>query len=152
MRMKADRSSDGCAGPCWASERTWPLPASLRHVNVPGFIAHQFYVQGSLRNADGGWELQAHNPISDGLIVGVGAMSVDGHSIAPDTVSARRPDGEVIKAADVSRTNPVKVAKGDRVTLHVAGTPLTLGEHKLEVELHEINLGRLSFAITDKVA
>jgi hypothetical protein len=79
-------------------------------------------------------------------------MSVDGQAIEPDAVSARRPDGEVIKAAAISRFNPVKVAKGDRVTLHVAGPPLTPGEHKLGVELYEINLGRLSFSITDKVA
>ena len=45
---------------------------------------------------------------------------------------------------------PVSVFKGDRVTLHVDGEPLTKGEHSLEVELFEINLGRLSFWITDR--
>jgi hypothetical protein len=121
-------------------------------VNVPGFIARQFYVQGSLRNADGGWELKAQNPIGDGVLVGVGGISVDGHPIPPDAVSARRSDGQVFKASDVSRFNPVRVAKGDNVTLHVDGTPLTAGQHKLEVELYEVNLGRLSFAIADRVA
>ncbi len=120
-------------------------------MNVPGFIARQFYVQGSLRNTDSGWQLQAQNSLSDGMLVGVGAMSVDGHAIDPAAVSARRDDGEVIKASDVSRTNPVRVARGDRVTLHVDGAPLAPGAHKLDVELYEINLGRLSFSISDQV-
>ncbi len=121
-------------------------------MNVPGFIARQFYVQGSLHNNETGWELKAQNSLSDGLLVGVGAMSVDGRSIEADAVSARRPDGEVIKASEVSRTNPVKVARGDHVTLHIDGPPLAPGKHKLEVELHEINLGRLSFCISDRVS
>lgn len=128
------------------------MPASLRFVNVPGFIARQFYVHGSLHNNETGWELKAQNSISDGLLVGVGSMSVDGQSIDPDAVSARRADGEVIKASEVSRTNPVKIARGDHVTLHVEGPPLAPGAHKLEVELYEINLGRLSFSITDEVS
>ena len=52
---------------------------------------------------------------------------------------------------DVSAQNPVNVFKGDQVTLHVSGAPLTPGEHKLEVELFELNLGRLAFAIGDTV-
>jgi hypothetical protein len=152
MRRKAERWVDGNAGG-WVARTGGSVgrPLGFAFVNVPGFIARQFYVQGSLRNADGGWELQAHNPISDGLLVGVGSMSVDGKPIAPDAVSARRPDGEVIRATNISRTNPVKVAKGDRVTLHVAGSPLAPGEHKLEVALYEINLGLLSFTISDRV-
>ncbi len=38
------------------------------------------------------------------------------------------------------------------MTLHVEGEPLAAGEHKLDVELFELNLGRLAFAITDTVA
>lgn len=122
-------------------------------MNIPGFLARQFYVEGSLRNTEAGFELQAQNPMGAGTLVGVGRLRVDGRDIAAETVSARRSGDETpIKAADVSRTNPVNVVKGDKVTLHVDGEHLNPGEHRLEVELFEINLGRLSFSISDRLA
>lgn len=121
-------------------------------MKIPGFIARSFYVSGSLRNTDHGFEMQAQNPMGDGVLVGVGRMRVDGRDIDPATVTAQRAtDPQPIKAADVSRTSPVHVTKGDRVTLHVAGEPLAAGEHQLEVELTELNLGQLSFSISDSV-
>jgi hypothetical protein len=121
-------------------------------VNIPGFLARQFYVSGSLRNTDTGWELQAQNPMGDGVIVGVGTMRVDGHAIPAENVTARRTgDVEPISAKDVSRMRPVSVFKGDRVTLAVAGEHLSKGQHRLDVQLVELNLGALSFSITDSV-
>ena len=121
-------------------------------MNIPGFIARQFYISGSLRNTDTGWELQAHNPMGDGTLVGVGRIKVDGTDVPVAAVSARRTgDPEPIRAADVTRDRPVSVFRGDRVTLAVDGTPLTPGEHRLDVELDELNIGRLSFSIKDTV-
>ncbi len=121
-------------------------------MNIPGFIARQFYVAGSLRNTDSGWELKAHNPMGNGVLTGVGQMRVDDQDIAPETVTAQRSgDAQPIRAQAVSRTNPVSVFKGDQVTLHVSGAPLAAGDHKLEVELFELNLGRLAFSISDTV-
>ena len=122
-------------------------------MKIPGFIARQFYVAGSLRNTDHGFEVQAQNPMGDGILVGVGGMRVDGRDISPDDVTAqRRGDAQPIKARDVDTTHPVSVMKGDTVTLHVNGQPLTPGEHQLDVELVERNLGQLSFSITDQIA
>jgi hypothetical protein len=116
------------------------------------FLARQFYVSGSLRNTDSGWELQAHNPMGDGTLVGVGRMRVDGQDIPAEAVTARRSgEAEPIRAADVSRYRPVTVFKGDKVTLHVDGEPLAAGSHKLEIELFELNLGRLAFSISDRI-
>ena len=122
-------------------------------MKIPGFIARQFYVAGSLRNTDHGFQLQAQNPMGDGVLVGVGQLRVDGRDIDPSAVTAQRPtDPSPLSAQDVSPTNPVSVTKGDRVTLHVEGAPLAPGEHELEVELHERNLGQLSFSISDRIA
>ena len=122
-------------------------------MNIPGFIARQFYVAGSLRNTPSGWELQAHNPMGDGTLVGVGKLRVDGVEIPAEAVTARRSgEAEPIRAVDVSRTRPVSVFKGDRVTLAVEGALLARGEHRLDVELFEVNLGRLSLSIKDRIA
>jgi hypothetical protein len=122
-------------------------------VRIPGFIARQFYVEGSLQNTPNGFQLQAQNPMGSGVLTGVGQLRVDGRVIDPSSVTAQREgDPEPMSARDVSPANPVNVSKGDRVTLHVAGAQLSPGEHQLEVELTELNLGALSFAISDRVA
>lgn len=122
-------------------------------MNVPGFIARQFYVARSLRNDGDGFQLEAHNPLGNGTLVGVGQLRVDGGEIDPNRVSAYRSgDSTPIRAADVSTTNPIHVRQGDRVTLRVDGEPLGPGRHELEVQLVEVNLGRLSFTIADELS
>lgn len=122
-------------------------------MKVPGFLARQFYVAGSLRNTDSGFELQAQNPMGDGMLTAVGRLSVDGREISADAVSAQRVgDPEPMSARDVSAAHPVRVSKGDRVTLHVTGSHLAAGQHTLDVELTELNLGALSLSISDTVA
>jgi hypothetical protein len=122
-------------------------------MNVPGFIARQFYVAGSLRNEPTGFRLEAQNPMGDGVLVGVGRLAVDGKAIPAESVTATRTGGEeVYRAADVSARNPIRVRKGDRVTFHVAGEQLKAGEHKLEVELFEVNLGQLRLSLSDRLA
>ncbi len=106
-------------------------------MNIPGFLARQFYVSGSLRNTTDGFQLQAQNPMGDGTLVGVGRIVVDGREIPTAAVTAHR-EGEVgapIRASDVSPERPIHVRVGDRVTLHVDGLRLNPGNHRLEVEL-----------------
>jgi hypothetical protein len=121
-------------------------------MNVPDFIARQFYVTGSLRNNDDGFQLEAHNPMGNGVLVGVGRLRVDGRDIDPADVSAQRPGEEPIQANDVTNERPIPVRVGDRVVLKVAGQRLEPGQHELEVMLYEVNLGRLSFKIRDQLA
>ena len=122
-------------------------------MNVPGFIARQFYVTGSLRNEPTGFRLEAHNPMGDGVLVGVGRLAVDGRQIPPENVTATRTGADqVYRAADVSRANPIAVRKGDRVTFHVEGEQLAAGQHRLDVELFEVNMGHLKLSLSDRLA
>lgn len=116
-------------------------------------MARRFYVAGSLRNTPGGFRLQAQNPLGNGTLVGVRALRVDGRTIPLDALTAvREGESEPIRAADLSRLNPIRVVVGDRITLEVAGPALARGEHKLEVELFELNIGALRFSISDHLA
>jgi hypothetical protein len=121
-------------------------------MQVPGFLARQFYVAKSLRNEPDGFSLQAHNPIGDGNVIGVGRIAVDGQPVDPSAISAwREGDAERINAADVTRFQPIRVKRGDRVTLFIAGEPLAPGDHQLEVELIERDLGALRFSLRERV-
>lgn len=122
-------------------------------MEVPSFMAQQFYVAGSLRNTPDGFELQARNPMGDGTLTGVGPLSIDGREIPVAALTAvRRGEDERIRAADVSRLKPIKVRKGDLVTLRVTGEPLGPGEHELRVQLIELNLGALRFKVRDQLS
>jgi len=122
-------------------------------LDVPAFLVKQFYVAGSLRNTPDGFRLEARNPLGNGTLIGIGRLAVDGHEIPAASVSAQREgDAKPIEAAAISRTHPIQVRQGDRVALLVLGQPLAPGEHSLEVELYEINLGLLRLAISDQLA
>ena len=121
-------------------------------MRVPGFLLRQLYVSGSLRNESGGFSLQARNPFGDGTLVRIGRIRVDGQDIAPEDVSATREgDATVYQGSQVSPTTPVVFRRGDVVTFRVAGWQLDPGDHQLELEVDEINLGRVSLAIEDRI-
>ncbi|MBA2570404.1 MAG: hypothetical protein H0V04_04390 [Chloroflexi bacterium] len=122
-------------------------------MRVPAFLVRRFYVAGSLRNTDRGFQLQAQNEMGEGMIVGMPRIAVDGALIEPARITAAR-DGasDAVRADRITRTSPVPVRRGDRVTIHVDGPPLAAGRHELEVELVERDLGALQLAITETLA
>lgn len=122
-------------------------------MRVPGFLLRQVYVAGSLHNEPDGFSLQAQNPFGDGTLVRIGRIRVDGQDIPPAEVTARREgDPADYRAIDVGPATPVRFRRGDVVTFHVAGWRLDPGEHELELEVDEVNLGRLSLTIRDRSA
>ncbi|MEO7117828.1 MAG: hypothetical protein ABIZ34_02520 [Candidatus Limnocylindrales bacterium] len=121
-------------------------------MRVPAFLVRRFYVDGSLRNTPDGFELQAHNDMSDGMLVGVRSIQIDAQDVALDAITASR-DGvdDPIRAADISRLAPVPIRRGERVTLRVEGWHLPPGQHHLEVEIIERDLGALQLGIDETV-
>lgn len=122
-------------------------------MDVPGFIARRFYVAGSLRATPDGFSLAAQNPMGQGSLTGLVRLAVDGHEVPlADLTAVRDSDGTVFEAGAVDRAHPIAVQQGDRVTLQVRGVHLSPGEHRLEIELDELNLGRLRLSLTDRLA
>jgi hypothetical protein len=121
-------------------------------VRVPAFLVRRFYVGGSLRNTAEGFELQAQNEMGNGMLVGVRRMAVDGRDLDLAHVVAIRDGGaERIPADAITRQAPVPFRRGDRVTLRVTGERLEPGEHDLEVELIERDLGALQLGFREAV-
>jgi hypothetical protein len=122
-------------------------------MRVPAFLVRQFYVGGSLRNVDGGFQLEARNPLGDGMLVGIQRFAVDGEPVDATHVSAaRQGDATWTNAGQVSRTSPVVFRKGESVTFHVAGRTLAPGRHRLDVDLVERDAGLLSLTLDDDLA
>ena len=121
-------------------------------MRVPDFLVRQFYVAGSLQHEVDGFRVQARNGMGDGTLVGIGNISIDGTVVDPASVTATRAGEDAVhRAAEVTRMAPVSFKRGDIVTFHVAGHPLTPGEHRFEVEIYELNLGLLTLSLRDAV-
>ncbi len=121
-------------------------------MRVPGFLVRQIYVAGSLRNHGTGFSLQARNSIGDGWLDGIGAIRVDGHDIPiADICATREGDPTAYLAADVTPATPVLFRRGDVVTFWITGWALDPGDHRLEVELHERQLGDLSLGFDERL-
>jgi len=121
-------------------------------MRVPGFLVRQLYVSGSLANHTGGFSLQARNSIGDGWLDGIGAIRVDGQEIALADISATREgDPATYRAVDVTAETPVVFRRGDVVTFWISGWALDPGDHQLEVELHERQLGTLTLGFTERL-
>ena len=122
-------------------------------MRVPGFLARQFIVAGSLRNTPTGFSVQARNPIGDGMLVDIGRIRVDGLDIDRAVITATRAgEDRVYRAQDVSVASPVTFRKGDEVTFHVTGYRLDPGDHQLDVDLIEANIGQVSVGVTERLA
>ena len=122
-------------------------------MRVPGFLARQFIVPGSLQNTETGFSVGARNPIGDGQLIAIGHIRIDGVDVSPDQITATRAgDPTLHRASDVSAATPVAFRKGDEVTFHVAGLQLQPGDHQLEVELTEASIGQLIVALTERSA
>ena len=122
-------------------------------MRVPDFMVRQFYVAGSLQHEGSGFRVKAKNGMGDGMLVGIGRISVDGTTIDPGTISATRDGDDTVHRADeISRAAPVAFSKGDVVTFHITDHALTDGEHAFEVEIYELNLGLVTLALKDRVA
>jgi hypothetical protein len=82
--------------------------------------------------------------------VGIGRITVDGQAIEPAAITATR-EGDALehRAVDVSPKAPVAFRRGDVVTFRVRGHPLAPGKHRIEVEIFELNMGRLSLSLED---
>ncbi|MEX1345991.1 MAG: hypothetical protein AB1Z63_15110 [Candidatus Limnocylindrales bacterium] len=121
-------------------------------MRVPDFLVRQFYVKGSLQPHGDGFRLQARNGMGNGTLVGIGRVTMDGQAIDPSAISAQLVGSDTVhQAAEVSRGSPVSFSRGDVVTFHIAGYPLTPGEHRFDVEIHERDLGLLQLALKDTV-
>lgn len=122
-------------------------------MRVPGFLARQIIVPGSFRATADGFTIAARNPFGDGWLTGIGRIAVDGRAVDPSAVRAARAGDPAVYHADaVTPLAPVAFRKGDEVTFHVTGPVPGPGEHTLEVEIAERNLGLLVVEVREPLA
>ena len=122
----------------------------------PPSVLAKIYVQGSLKNAERGFEFHLKNSIDSGTLVELGPITVDGkayEATALTIITGSQERGFQERPADqVTRTASFPVYFGSAFTIRVNGETLTPGEHTVNVSFLTFEAGRLRFDFKDTVA
>ena len=117
-------------------------------MQIPSFLLKKLYVKGSLENVDDGFQFKIKNSLSPGTATGMEPFKINDEEYPLDATTIRSEDEELAATALASgETFPIKV--GVEITIHIKGTQLPEGEHKIGVSLITKEVGKLAFDVTD---
>ena len=119
-------------------------------VSIPGSMLRRLYVEGSLRNATGGFEFQLKNTLGAGRARGMLPVTVDGRELSLDSIFYYR-DGKEVAFSAVSDDNAFSVAVNTSVTIWADGVTLEPGPHTVEMGFDIPGIGPIRFDFTDTV-
>ncbi len=120
-------------------------------MQVPGFLLRRLYVKGSLRNVEGGYELDLKNSLGSGYAEQVLPLTVDAVEVPLEDASFVV-ENEVTRFDAVSSEKPITLALNRVVTIRVEGAPIQAGKHKIGIGFVVTGMGKMQFDITDAVA
>lgn len=117
----------------------------------PASMLAQLYVKGSLKNTSDGFEFKLKNIIDSGTLVGLGPLGVDESSYAPETMTIKIGE-RVMRGDEISHSTPLPVRSYSEIFMTVTGAPLSVGGHKLTIQMVTREVGRLQFSVNETIA
>ncbi|MFW9921408.1 MAG: hydroxymethylglutaryl-CoA reductase [Candidatus Thorarchaeota archaeon] len=119
-------------------------------MQIPSFLLKKLYVKGSLENVDDGFHFKLKNSLSPGTAIGMEPIKVNGqeYSLADTTIST---EGSSMVAADVNGDQAFAIKVGVDIVIHIKGTPLAEGDHKIDISLTTKEAGKLAFDVSDSI-
>ena len=110
----------------------------------------KMYVEGSLKNQNGGFVFSIKNKVDSGSVSGIAKLAVDGKELPLEGVTVQI--GEKVRpVTEISWSASLYVPYGATMVFYVPGT-LSEGEHTINMQINVPELGRISFPITASVA
>ena len=119
-------------------------------VSIPEFLLRRLYVQGSLKNAAGGFEFELRNSLGSGYSQKVWPLKVDGEELQA-TGSYFIVDGKETRFSDVSPDSTFSLEVNKTITIWTDGVVLGPGVHTIEMGFDVPGLGTMRFDFTDEV-
>jgi hypothetical protein len=120
-------------------------------LQVPVELFRGLYVQGSLKNNAGGFQLTLNNNILEAVVNSVDAIVVDGAAYTAEAISVKA-GGTVRACSDVCAANPFLLALDAEATFMVKGQSLAPGDHRLEIGVTAELVGKMQFDVTDRLS
>jgi hydroxymethylglutaryl-CoA reductase (NADPH) len=121
-------------------------------MRIPSLILKQLYTFGSLENAPGGARFTLKNRLSDGTLVRLQRVTIDGAEVPLGTVVLDLGDGESVRAEDVTHQRPIPFPLRKTVAIEAGVAPLPTGPHEIGLSFESEPFGTLSFTVKDTIA
>ncbi len=110
----------------------------------------KLYVNGSLEEADDGFQFKLKNTLATATIVEPPEVYIDGDHVDVDGIIFDV-DGEEIKGAEVDEDDSFKLEKGIEVSVRADGHGIEPGAHKLRIKVSTKEWDTLDFEVEDSV-
>ncbi|MFX0114657.1 MAG: hypothetical protein ACFFB3_08920 [Candidatus Hodarchaeota archaeon] len=112
-------------------------------------LLKKLYKKKSLRNTDGGFEVQLTNPLSDATIVKPAKVSLGDERYKDFTIEM---EGSSISNQEISETNPLQFFVKTTATLRFPrDTPLIPDKYTIKFTIQTEQYGELKFRIKDRI-
>ncbi|MFZ5785659.1 MAG: hydroxymethylglutaryl-CoA reductase [Acidobacteriota bacterium] len=121
-------------------------------MKIPSLILKQLYTFGSLENTSGGARFALKNRLSDGTLVKLRSVTIDGSEAPLARVVLDLGEGRCVRAEDVSPENPVPFPLRTIVAIEAEVAELPTGPHEIGLSFEAEPFGKLSFTVKDTIA
>jgi len=112
-------------------------------------MLRQLYVKKSLKNIDGGFELQLTNPLSDATIIRPASVSIGDEKFKDLKIVM---ESGVVENKSISDQKPLKFLVRTSVTLQFPrDAPLSPDKYTLKFTIMSQEYGELKFSIKDRI-
>jgi len=119
-------------------------------MQIPSFLLKKLYMKGSLENVDDGFQFKLKNSLSPGTGIGMDPLKINDTEYPLDATTITTGD-EVINAADIAGGGTFSIKVGVEILIHVKGSQLPEGDHKIGISLETKEVGKLAFDVNDSL-
>jgi len=117
---------------------------------VPTAVTAKAYVKDSLREIENGFSFELNNDFGAVTLTKVEPIKVDGQVWPVAAVSFVERNGQVQKAAPISKAKPYTIPKGT-IQVRVQGLVVDAGPHEITLTGLARGLGRIEVAFKDTI-
>ena len=118
---------------------------------IPSLVLKQLYTFGSLVNLADGIRFAVKNRLSDAMLTGFLRLRIDGKDIPLNLVQLVLSDGTILHPEHITKTEPLNFPLRQVVNIHVAGSNLGLGKHKIQIRFRSEPFGELNLEAEDSI-
>ena len=118
---------------------------------VPATVLQKLYVEGSLRQQQGGFCFELKNVIAPATITRVHSLEVDGQKVENSRVTLIPPSGNSRSIAQISPDRSLEFPVGMVIRIEVSDETLEPGIHHLALHVSVKEIGSLEIPVSDRI-
>ncbi len=118
---------------------------------IPAIVLKKLYVEGSLREEQGGFRFDLKNVIAPATITRVSDLAVNGRRVDDGKVTIVPPSGNSRPIEQISPERPMQFPVGMVIRLHVSDETLGPGVHQVTLHVDVKEIGSLDIPVADHI-